>query len=529
MFSVCCRHFLFKDNTLVKTKPLLYYQLLVHHSNRAEKHSKVMGELIGLITRPFRPLATLPVDLFGEYLADRNKVLGTATKIFNEADGDHQGRLIDSVLERAPDKISEGRLASVLEILTTTLGKVKRAQFVSIAKNIGKAILDNFTAYVKDTPFVRDAVFSNAINTATLDLIWSSAPDLIRFFVDLVECTKISPSNASKDLPELDNTTKRHGPYNELDFSSRMNRHAATCQVQRFILSMVYIWERLTDKIHVADVNTFEMSEKTKLDIDLEGSEPIRAEAGTMATGLSNEAKKTIKMERWLFINGIAGEYHWTRLGCEKLAKWFGRDVEGVMNRGDGILWDLIECAGERTVSGARTAGSQSDFTRKTISSRVAQAHLVTQLMSALDDSKATHVVIVAHSQGCLILRLALDELIAIGRTGPLKDKLCVFTFGNPSVDWERDSSSEKQMLSGFVLRTEHFANEKDFVAKLGVLGESGDKERYGMIFKNPKQAGHLFGAQYSLEERVYTGNAADSWLLGCKNKPMAQIQTERP
>lgn len=199
------------------------------------------------------------------------------------------------------------------------------------------------------------------------------------------------------------------------------------------------------------------------------------------------------------------------------------------MNRGDGILWDLIECAGERTASGARTAGSQRDFTRMTASSKVAQSQLVARLMSALDDSKVTHVVIVAHSQGCLILRLALDELIAIGRTGPLKDKLCVFTFGNPSVDWERDSSPEKQMLSGFVLRTEHFANERDFVAKLGVLGGSGDKERYGMIFKNPNQAGHLFGAQYSLEERAYAEKNLDSWLLGCRNKSMAQIQTERP
>lgn len=491
-----------------------------------------MGELIGWATRPFRPLATFPVDFFGEYLADRNKVLETATRVFNEADGDHQRRLIESVLERAPDKISEGRLASVLEVLTTTLGRIERTQVISIAKNIGKAILDNFTAYVKEIPLFRDAVFNNVINKTTLGLIWSSAPDLIRFFMDLVECTKISPSNASKDETQLDKTTQRHGPYNELDFSSRMNRHAATCQLQRFVLSVVYIWERLTDKIHMANVDTFEMSEKTKLDIDLEDAEPIKADAEAVATGLSGEAKKKfeeIKKEKWLFINGIAGEYHWTRLGCEKLAETFGRDVEGVMNRGDGILWDLIECAGERTASGARTAGSQRDFTRMTASSKVAQSQLVARLMSALDDSKVTHVVIVAHSQGCLILRLALDELIAIGRTGPLKDKLCVFTFGNPSVDWERDSSPEKQMLSGFVLRTEHFANEKDFVAKLGVLGESGDKERYGMIFKNPNQAGHLFGAQYSLEERAYTEKNLDSWLLGCRNKSMAQIQTERP
>jgi len=251
-----------------------------------------------------------------------------------------------------------------------------------------------------------------------------------------------------------------------------------------------------------------------------------------MATGRSHEAKKKIEMERWLFINGVAGEYHWTRLGCEKLAKWFGRNVEGVMNRGDGILWDLIECAGERTVSGAGTAGSQRDLTQKTTSSTDAQKNLVAHLISALEDSKVTHVVIVAHSQGCLILRLALDQLIAatddIDRTGLLKDKLCVFTFGNPSFDWEQDTSSEKQMLSGFVLRTEHYANEKDFVAKLGVLRESGDKERCRIIFKNPKQAGHLFGAQYSLDEQAYPENGADSWLLGCKNKPMADIQTER-
>jgi hypothetical protein len=481
------------------------------------------------VTRPFRPFTTWPAEFFGEYLADRNKILEIATEIFNEADGARQERLIDSVLERAPDKISAGRLASVLEILTTTLGRIQHARVVSIAKNVGKAILDGFTAYVADIPLFRDAVFSNPINMATLHLIWSSLPGLIRFFMDLVECTKISPSNASRDEPELDDTTKKHGQYNELDFSSRMNRHAATCQLQRLILSVVYIWERLR-----ANVDAFDMSEKTKLEIDMQDPESIGAEAGAMTTerfsDKAKKAKKSIKMERWLFINGIAGEYHWTRLGCEKLAKQFGRDVEGVMNRGDGILWDLIECAGERT------AGSQRDLILSTTSSKDAQAKLVAQLIHALDQNEVTHVVIVAHSQGCLILRLALDDLIAarqpatdgIDRTGPLKDKLCVFTFGNPSVDWERDTSSEAQMLSDFVLRTEHFANEKDFVAKLGVLAESVDRERYGMIFKNPTQAGHLFGAQYSLDKQAYPENSADSWLLDCKNKSMAQIQKER-
>jgi hypothetical protein len=499
----------------------------------------VVDGAIEVVTKPFRPLATFPAGLFADYLADRNQVLETATTIFNEADEERQERLIDSVLERAPDKISEERLASVLETLTSTLGRINRARVVSIAKNGGRAILDSFTAYVEDIPLFRDAVFSNAINTATLGLIWSSGPELIRFFMDLIECTKISPSNASKDKPELDDTTKRFGQYNELDFSSRMNRHAATCQLQRFVLSVVYIWERLT-----ANVDTFEMSEKTQLEIDMLEPESIRAEAGAIAIELSDEEKETlsdeekkkrsdeemekIKLERWLFINGIAGEYHWTRLGCEKLANWFGRKVEGVMNRGDGILWDLIECAGERTASGARTAGSQGDLIRKTKSSKDAQDQLVAHLKLALGDDKVTHVVIVAHSQGCLILRLALNELIAAGRTGPLKDKLCVFTFGNPSVDWERDTPSEAQMLSDFVLRTEHFANKTDFVAKLGVLSESVDGERYGMVFENPTQAGHLFGAQYSLDKQAYPENSADSWLLECKNRSMAQIQAER-
>lgn len=495
-----------------------------------------MAEFVEWATRPFRPLATLPVEFFGEFLADRNKVLRTATEVFNEADGEHQGRLIDSVLERAPDKISEGRLASVLETLTITLGKIERIRVAGIVKNIGKAvfdnigkaILDNFTAYVKAIPLFRDAVFSNAINTDMLDLIWSNLPGLIRFFMDIVECTKTSPSNAEAAEVQ-DPAIRRHGDYNELDFSSRRNRHAAICQLQRFVLSVVYIWERLTDRTNTAEVSTFEMSEKTALETDVRDAERIVGEES-----VSGEAKEKYKNERWLFINGIAGEYHWTRRGCEKLSKQFGRKVEGVMNRGDGILWDLIECAGERTSSSAtRTAESQRGFIRRTTSSRLAQSQLVAQLRKALAEENVTHVVIVAHSQGCLILRLALEELIAgtggIGGSGPPENRLCVFTFGNPSVDWERITSPENERkLSKLVLRTEHFANNKDFVASLGVLGNSVKEDDYGIIFKNTTQSGHLFGAQYSLDEQAYE-NGTKSWLLGCKDKSMAEIQKKRP
>ena len=127
----------------------------------------------------------------------------------------------------------------------------------------------------------------------------------------------------------------------------------------------------------------------------------------------------------------------------------------------------------------------------------------------------------IAHSQGCLLLRLTLEELVS-GKKGEFEDvmhkRLHVYTFGNPAYDWD---------VHAHTASTEHFANELDYVAKLGVLRQyssdswdgvkndltycsicrSGDKKhspKQRIYVNNKGQSGHLFGSQYSLQVNDY-------------------------
>ncbi|KAJ9657255.1 hypothetical protein H2201_008236 [Coniosporium apollinis] len=262
------------------------------------------------------------------------------------------------------------------------------------------------------------------------------------------------------------------------------------------------------------------------------------------------DEKPKVKTEKWFFVNGVATELYWLRLACKKLAKWSSREITGVYNRGDGILWDLIECAGERDATGIGHAASQRELIERTESSMRAQKLLKKQLETALlaptkDGKGFAHIVMIAHSQGCLVLRLALEELVAEDCPGIRKSmlqRLCVFTFGNPSVDWKLDEpdsispfnqdQGEKGVrhLSSHVLHTEHFANKLDFVAKLGVISEhkqesSGYEQNCVFVNKESDWIGHLFGTQYSLDKQHYKDEKAvdsdpmtgdKSWLLNC-------------
>ena len=99
-----------------------------------------------------------------------------------------------------------------------------------------------------------------------------------------------------------------------------------------------------------------------------------------------------------------------------------------------------------------------------------------------------------------------------------MHDRLHVYTFGNPAYDWN---------VHAYTASTEHFANELDYVAKLGVLRQYSSDSRDGVkndltycsicrdgdkthtpkqrIFVNNKgQSGHLFGSQYSLQVKDY-------------------------
>lgn len=184
--------------------------------------------------------------------------------------------------------------------------------------------------------------------------------------------------------------------------------------------------------------------------------------------------------------------------------KKFKRKVRGIFNESDGIFWDLLECAGERNADGT------ASIAERTRSSIAAQGKLRDKLENYLMKDNMDKIVVIAHSQGCLLPRLVLEELQLPQYSNlrdRMKNRLRVFTFGNPSLDWK---------VSNYCHHTEHFANEGDFVAKLGVLRQNGGYGQATFISKNP---GHLFGAQYSLERGDYGRHEncdGNSRLLNC-------------
>ncbi|CAG8764650.1 1731_t:CDS:1, partial [Cetraspora pellucida] len=77
-----------------------------------------------------------------------------------------------------------------------------------------------------------------------------------------------------------------------------------------------------------------------------------------------------------------------------------------------------------------------------------------------------------------------------------LLNKLEVYTFANIS----REFINPK----GLIKCIEHYANEYDFIAKIGVLREVCNPRFNGKIFVHKNARGHLFNRYYSLDPDDY-------------------------
>ena len=120
--------------------------------------------------------------------------------------------------------------------------------------------------------------------------------------------------------------------------------------------------------------------------------------------------------------------------------------------------------------------------------------------------------------------KLKSEDVTTNAHMAIIRSRLRVFTFGNPSIDWMViDTAGNSVRLSQYVNHTEHFANERDFVAKLGVVRgyqslDTGFMDHQGsltFINRGQEWIGHLFGTQYSLRPQHY-GNGNNSRLLAC-------------
>ncbi|EKG18571.1 hypothetical protein MPH_04169 [Macrophomina phaseolina MS6] len=493
-------------------------------------------------------------------------------------------------------------LNSSLRLIYPTLDEIDPNVLLVTLGGLTQTVLTSILAKVGNLDTIQSGVMSNDLNAATIGLLWTRRGELVSWVVDVVECAKCYATAMSLDGEQHQDNP--HGVDNEFDFSQAMNRHALVCQAQRLVKSLVFILSKAADPVTFSEIDMTTQTQlcsdildsgavleirpsgwqrvirpypagewvrippatpaaksetsavaepgesaaaKPKKSVNGEPKKsanavqetPATAKPGTAEPEDREEDKAEITNEKWLFVNGIANELFWLHLSCKKLAKWYSREVTGVYNRADGILWDLVECAGQRDRYGKGSVESQKNMVVRTRSSQLAQESLKEQLQAALeqakDGKKYEYVVMIAHSQGCLVLRLVLEQLLDQGSESiheTMRERLCVFTFGNPSVDWKMDPQH--------VLRTEHFANKKDFVAQLGVISEhkqadSGYEREYVFVNREKDWIGHLFGTQYSLDSRHYKDEYADergevtgykSWLLGCMGgKPLSEAR----
>lgn len=200
---------------------------------------------------------------------------------------------------------------------------------------------------------------------------------------------------------------------------------------------------------------------------------------------------------------------------CDRLSATFKRPITGIHNRSYGIVGDILECLVQRCLRYSTT------------DVRVAFETIAPELI----DHATDRIVIVAHSQGGIIVSLVLDRMLAELPKKSLS-KLEIYTFGSAAAHFnnpvlnERDNTAPSPVpaterhygseeLSGassdrskflshpsahVVPVIEHYCNELDMVPRWGVLHATQDRpaERYaGRVFMRRGSSGHLFNEHY--------------------------------
>lgn len=170
-----------------------------------------------------------------------------------------------------------------------------------------------------------------------------------------------------------------------------------------------------------------------------------------------------VNNEKWFFVNGICTNEETIKLNCQYLSELFGRNVMGIHNPTNGLIYDLTECVTGRTLDIGETT---SKF-------------LGDEIEKALNNSSKVRVI--AHSQGGIIIDNTIRHLKF---KNIFLNNLEVFTFASAS-DGETSSNE---------LYQEHFANEEDVVARIGLLAPEFKPDR---MFLRTGGKGHLLNANY--------------------------------
>lgn len=169
----------------------------------------------------------------------------------------------------------------------------------------------------------------------------------------------------------------------------------------------------------------------------------------------------------------------------------FKRPVLGIHNRSLGSVLDLLECLIQRC------------FCYTTEDTRIVYQYLKEQLM----DDTIKKCVVIAHSQGGIILSNALDLIYADLPQHNIS-KLEIYTFGNAANHFNNpmlapnDQSAPTNESDGtrLIKHIEHYCNEWDFVARFGSMRfckNPPDNRFVGRMFVRKGHGGHLMNMHY--------------------------------
>jgi hypothetical protein len=101
------------------------------------------------------------------------------------------------------------------------------------------------------------------------------------------------------------------------------------------------------------------------------------------------------KEERWFFLNGCCVSGHNLQNNLNVLSETFGRPLFAIHNRTYGVIGDLFECIMQRA------------FNLFTEESRVSYEYIKSYTV----DPSVKKVMLIAHSQGCIMASQILDQL----------------------------------------------------------------------------------------------------------------------
>ncbi|MDH3789089.1 MAG: hypothetical protein OES53_11060 [Xanthomonadales bacterium] len=251
--------------------------------------------------------------------------------------------------------------------------------------------------------------------------------------------------------------------------------------------------------------------------------------------------------EHWFFINGIATNTDVARFNSRYLAHLFHRPVTVVQNATRSVMLDLHECI---------IGKGFQDREEGTVTEPAWRA--TAAILEALNAGQTERVVVIAHSQGTIITANVLHMIanaLQFYREGAGKYKwhpftqsmmgeietetqkilrnslahaLSEFTKHGPEVALERLGKLEiytfancadhmRYVIAGRQIPyMEHFANEFDIVARLGILSPLRDSgqpliEIDGPVFEQESGLGHLLNEHYlmPIDDYLYPGARA--------------------